>query len=647
VPNLSQRKSIDYFMGAASTPSSSCPSSSSSPATKPRNLTSGTLLKGKENVSISAANNYIKQTARNSPSSSPAHVQSQLNKTKSQQGPMVGVERKVLSSQNSTSGGSKNTKGFKNGKVPSEKSIDVEEINEEGDWGWKTYTTRGRNNNLSSVGNKNSQKRSSNGHCSSEPAASSFSVMDDDDDDDDDSEARKSVIDEGSSERKSSSSTFGSTTSSSTVTSTTSHTRKPREKEKSRSRKEDRNCVSRRLENLAYTWLTHMISALTWLWTLITDVASLSASLGVSLMQDFYIWTKTKALPNFSDKITGWQRVVRHTCHDWWYSCRSKLLSLFSRGSSSKPPEDSGNSKPGIRHDENILSLLGPERNISLPANGDEALKRLLSVKGQDPYSILGVRSDSNEETIRRYYKRQAVLVHPDKNLIVGAEEAFKILARAFEMVGDPLKRAEYHQKLMEAQAKEKFCGEIGNLLEQLRKKMEAASSTIRCTKCNSRHKKNMTDRPLFAARYCSQCRIHHGAREGELERGGWWNIFGWICVEINEWARCQKTNLKHIKADAHCVMYRLVAGGNNQQNHNQHCHGTEGEDRFGAGSEADEWDSLINNLCKSSSGSTFGKTTGVPGKAGCCASGGMNANGSSSSSTNQAGKRRKGKRNK
>lgn len=94
--------------------------------------------------------------------------------------------------------------------------------------------------------------------------------------------------------------------------------------------------------------------------------------------------------------------------------------------------------------------------------------------------SILGVRSDSSDETIRRYYKRQAVLVHPDKNLIVGAEEAFKILARAFEMVGDPIKRTEYHQKLMEAQAKEKFCGEIGNLLEQLRKKMEAASSTIR-----------------------------------------------------------------------------------------------------------------------------------------------------------------------
>ncbi|CAL8089618.1 unnamed protein product [Orchesella dallaii] len=283
VPNLSHRKSVDYFMGTASTPSSSCPSSSSSPATKPRNLTSGTLLKGKENVSTPAANAYIKQTgiARSSPSSSPAHhVQNLLNKTKNQQGSISGGERKVLSSQNSTSG-SKNIKGFKNGKVSTEKSMDGEEPNDEGDCGWKTYTSRGRNNNLSSVGNKNSQKRSSNGHCSSEPVGNSFSVMDGDDDDE--SVARKSGVDDGSSERKSSSSTFGSTTSGSTITSAASHTRKQRDKEKPRSRKEDRNCVSRRLENLAYTWLTHMISALTWLWTLITDVASLSASLGASL----------------------------------------------------------------------------------------------------------------------------------------------------------------------------------------------------------------------------------------------------------------------------------------------------------------------------------------------------------------------------
>jgi len=94
--------------------------------------------------------------------------------------------------------------------------------------------------------------------------------------------------------------------------------------------------------------------------------------------------------------------------------------------------------------------------------------------------SILGVRSDSSDETVRRYYKKQAVLVHPDKNAVAGAEEAFKILGRAFELVGDPVTRTEYHRKLLEAHAKEKVAGEIGNLLEQLRKKMEAVSNSIR-----------------------------------------------------------------------------------------------------------------------------------------------------------------------
>lgn len=35
--------------------------------------------------------------------------------------------------------------------------------------------------------------------------------------------------------------------------------------------------------------------------------------------------------------------------------------------------------------------------------------------RGQDAYSVLGLRSDENDEVIKSYYKRQALLVHPDK----------------------------------------------------------------------------------------------------------------------------------------------------------------------------------------------------------------------------------------
>jgi len=58
------------------------------------------------------------------------------------------------------------------------------------------------------------------------------------------------------------------------------------------------------------------------------------------------------------------------------------------------------------------------------------------------------VTVDSSEDDIKKYYKRQAVLVHPDKNNQSGAEEAFKILIHAFNMIGDPV-RFEIKLKIM------------------------------------------------------------------------------------------------------------------------------------------------------------------------------------------------------
>lgn len=44
------------------------------------------------------------------------------------------------------------------------------------------------------------------------------------------------------------------------------------------------------------------------------------------------------------------------------------------------------------------------------------------------------------DEEIKRYYRRQAFLVHPDKNQQPGAEEAFKILQHAFDLIGEPVR---------------------------------------------------------------------------------------------------------------------------------------------------------------------------------------------------------------
>jgi len=54
-------------------------------------------------------------------------------------------------------------------------------------------------------------------------------------------------------------------------------------------------------------------------------------------------------------------------------------------------------------------------------------------------YSILGVGPSCSQEQIRKHYKKIAVLVHPDKNKMAGAEEAFKVLQRSFELIGEPV----------------------------------------------------------------------------------------------------------------------------------------------------------------------------------------------------------------
>ncbi|CAH1709602.1 unnamed protein product [Aphis gossypii] len=211
------------------------------------------------------------------------------------------------------------------------------------------------------------------------------------------------------------------------------------------------------------------------------------------------------------------------------------------------------------------------QTNIPLPTTGEEALKRLLACKGKDPYSILGVTVDSSEDDIKKYYKRQAVLVHPDKNNQSGAEEAFKILIHAFNMIGDPEKRKLYDSGI--EHIKENY-DELNKLLKNLHEKMAQVANTIRCTSCGKRHKRKLVlCRPMYAARFCALCNVHHSARDGDIWSessmfGLRWKYFGCMdggVYDITEWATCQHGSLKHMRADTHSVQYRIIFGGKQQ----------------------------------------------------------------------------------
>ena len=64
----------------------------------------------------------------------------------------------------------------------------------------------------------------------------------------------------------------------------------------------------------------------------------------------------------------------------------------------------------------------------------------------KDYYKILGVERDANADQIKSAYRKLARQSHPDINKEKGAEERFKEISEAHEVLKDPEKRAAYDQ---------------------------------------------------------------------------------------------------------------------------------------------------------------------------------------------------------
>ena len=61
-----------------------------------------------------------------------------------------------------------------------------------------------------------------------------------------------------------------------------------------------------------------------------------------------------------------------------------------------------------------------------------------------DYYEALGVSREANDEEIRRAFRRKAMEFHPDRNRTPGAEDKFKEINEAYQVLGDQEKRARY-----------------------------------------------------------------------------------------------------------------------------------------------------------------------------------------------------------
>jgi DnaJ-class molecular chaperone len=71
-----------------------------------------------------------------------------------------------------------------------------------------------------------------------------------------------------------------------------------------------------------------------------------------------------------------------------------------------------------------------------------------------DPYKVLGVGRDASEADIRRAYHKLAKANHPDLNPAdrLASEERLKTINGAFAILGDPAKRKQFDQGLIDSQ---------------------------------------------------------------------------------------------------------------------------------------------------------------------------------------------------
>ena len=61
-----------------------------------------------------------------------------------------------------------------------------------------------------------------------------------------------------------------------------------------------------------------------------------------------------------------------------------------------------------------------------------------------DLYGLLGVHPGASAEEIRLAYRQRAMLWHPDRNSSADAEETFKLIRSAYDVLRDPSRRADY-----------------------------------------------------------------------------------------------------------------------------------------------------------------------------------------------------------
>lgn len=74
------------------------------------------------------------------------------------------------------------------------------------------------------------------------------------------------------------------------------------------------------------------------------------------------------------------------------------------------------------------------------------AVDRVRKCRNHDYYAILDIEISCTDGEVKRAYRKLALIMHPDKNSAPGADEAFKLVSKAFQILSDPQKKRIFDQ---------------------------------------------------------------------------------------------------------------------------------------------------------------------------------------------------------
>lgn len=198
----------------------------------------------------------------------------------------------------------------------------------------------------------------------------------------------------------------------------------------------------------------------------------------------------------------------------------------------------------------------------------EEEVTRLLTMVGVpedelNPFYVLGVETTASDVELKKAYRQLAVMVHPDKNHHPRAEEAFKVLRAAWDIVGNPERRKEYEMKRM---ADNELSRSVNEFLSKLQDDLKEAMNTMMCSRCQGKHRRFEMDREAKSARYCAECNRMHPAEEGDFWAESsmlglkitYFALMDGKVYDITEWAGCQRVG---ISPDTHRVPYHISFG--------------------------------------------------------------------------------------